>query len=209
MPINDKGTEFVLFDTGADIYARNIQRRLRSINANLTLAAVKAIFITHGHLDHVAGTAAFPETVVCVSEDDREYIEGKMRAESPIGAILGRLPKKARRSQNLETVRDQQIVSVGNGHFVTAHAVPGHTTGSMAYTIGNVIFPGDAMIFNKYGGVSLSPRLLSRDTKVAKRSLMGLVDRLDDSIRIVAPSHSDAGSIDVVRQWCEDQRKAT
>ncbi len=203
VPINAEKTEFILIDAGMDVRARNIKHELGRIGHGLAETAIKAIFVTHGHRDHTAGLSAFPNAEIFASKEDARYIEGQVRADGPLGKVFGKLPEKSRPQQGIITIENGDKITIGD-YSVIAYSVPGHTEGSMAYVIGNNLFIGDAMFFNKDGGVSLPPAPLSHNMARAAESLIWLVDTLDEQgqeISTVIPSHSGSASMDMLRQW--------
>lgn len=212
MAMNAEQTEFALFDSGMDWQGRNILRTLAQIHKDLTASAVKAIFLTHGHWDHAGGLAAFPDAQIYASEEDAAYVRGDVRAEGMMGKlVLGKLPRKSRPNKDIVIVKDGDVITAAGDHPlmypVVAHAAPGHTTGSMAYLANRRLVAGDALFF-RHGLVSLPPKILSRDAKMARRSLMGLVGKLGGDFDTVITAHSGEGPADTVRLWCQEQEAA-
>lgn len=117
------GTEAILVDcgldpTGAPILAALDQR-------GLPRTAVKAIFLTHAHADHIGGCHLFPSAPIhaFVRPEDVASASPSIRAKSHL-------------------LNDGATVTVGP-HTVRAYAVPGHTADSGAFLIGDVLYLGD------------------------------------------------------------------
>ena len=198
---NESRDEFLLVDTGMDKKARNIHDTLRSINPDLGLAAVKAVFVTHGHIDHARGLGAFPHADIYASEYDIPYLLGKKRSE---GAMKLRLAESARPDAS-------QVTPIGLGDAITVgdrtmrvYDAPGHTSGSLAFAMDDVLFAGDAVYFREDDTAALPPEALASDVEQAGRSIGELVWQLDQDgveIRTVLPSHSGAGGMNALRNF--------
>jgi glyoxylase-like metal-dependent hydrolase (beta-lactamase superfamily II) len=206
LPAAEGAADYIVIDAGMDTEARNIRATLAELGA----AAVGAIFITHGHLDHVKGVNSLGAADIYVSDHDEPYLLGHKRAEGFIGTLAGKLPQKARPDrERVKLVGNGQEVMVGE-KTVRAYHLPGHTSGSMAYVVDGVLFVGDALYFKQNGQAGLSPAPLNWDSQVAASSLGVLLEQLDrDGIEIsaVVPSHSGAGTLDAVRVLADsDQR---
>lgn len=212
MAMNVEQTEFALFDAGMDRQARNILRTLAKIDKKLTASAIKAVFLTHGHWDHAGGLAAFPDAQIYASKEDAAYVRGEVRAEGMMGKlVLGRLPRKSRPNQDIIIVKDGDVITAAGNHSlmypVEVNAASGHTTGSMTYLANRRLIAGDAL-FSRRGLVSLPPKILSRDTKLARQSLIGLVNKLGDDFDTVIAAHSGELPARTVRLWCQEQQAA-
>lgn len=90
---------------------------------------VTAIFITHLHGDHVGGCERFPNAkLYALGESD----------------------------PSITALADGQTITLGS-LAVTAHAVPGHTSDSVAYLANGVLYLGDAAM-SEAGKVKASPQ---------------------------------------------------
>lgn len=191
-PLNHEDTEFGLIDTGSDPKAEEILAVLATKGLNASM--VKAIFLTHSHPDHTAGLRQFPWSLVYVSPEDQQYIEGKADPDGPLLKFSGRHPERAIYDPNkIRIVRDGQVITIGE-RSIRAFRVPGHTRGSIAYLMGTSLFVGDAASVDKKGRVVEPPQPVSFDIEQAIRSLRALVERLDHEkvvIETVIPSHSN------------------
>jgi glyoxylase-like metal-dependent hydrolase (beta-lactamase superfamily II) len=181
-----------------------VRRHITAIEIDPIETALRAILVTHGHKDHTAGLSAFSEAAIYVSQEDSAYVRGSTKAEGKLGWLLGRLPEKSRPHQGVKTLESGIKEIVIGDRTVGVYKVGGHTTGSVAYGTDGNLFVGDALYFNKYGGVSLSPGFVSHNMHDAAVSLVQLVNTIDergDRILTVVPSHSDVGSMDTLRRW--------
>jgi glyoxylase-like metal-dependent hydrolase (beta-lactamase superfamily II) len=124
---------------------------------------VRAIFLTHGHNDHLTGAFAFPDAALYVMEPDVRLVE---RAHGPndlrIAVTRG--------------LRDGERLDI-SGTPVEVFELPGHTAGSAAYLVDGVLFLGDSAAGLSDG--TLQPNtLLSDDAQQTVQSLLALAERL-------------------------------
>jgi glyoxylase-like metal-dependent hydrolase (beta-lactamase superfamily II) len=181
--------EVVLFDCGQDPAATVIKAEL--VRRRLGPDAVKAIFLTHGHPDHVGGCRQFPGARVHAFAGDRGLVEGTEAAGGPVGAILGR----ARPDLAVEVsdeLADGGAVEVG-GATIRAFALPGHTAGSGAFLVNGVLLLGDAASATSEGGVRGAEWIFSSDRGGSNAALVELAGRLEPEVaevRALAFSHS-------------------
>ena len=186
---------YVLVDTGMETDAGNIHATLRQ--KGIDESAIVAIFITHGHIDHASGAGTFGDTPVYAGEAEVPYLLGQRNGESIVGAIAGKLESDTHPDEShIRTVTDGQRITIGDV-TVDVLAVPGHTTGSMAYVIGQAVFIGDTAYFMSDGRANLPPLPLTADGRAARASLIQLAHRLQreySDVTIVLPGHSGEGA---------------
>jgi len=135
VPVDDGGV--VLVDTGFDDEARAIKHALRG-------RPLHAILLTHGHVDHAAGTASL-DAPVYIGRADAPALRGEHTFEAPyplLGEIFGGIPVA---KGAIHDVDDGEVHVFGNRRF-TAIAMPGHTHGSTAWLVDDVLFSGDALL---------------------------------------------------------------
>lgn len=140
----------VLFDTG---YLRNVDQ----LEADLKAAGVeggrlKAIVVSHGHADHAGAAAALHERwkvpVIVGDGDQGMYASGKNEPLCPTG-FIGSLRKSGDEGATYggstpdTLVSDTLDLKLLTGLEATVTRVPGHTTGSLIITIGDVALVGD------------------------------------------------------------------
>ncbi len=162
-----------LVDCGDDKQGKAIIAELE--RRKLGKDAVKAVFLTHGHGDHVGGCAMFPKAEVYAMATERDLLEGKAKAKGPMTSFF---PAKDSGVRITHELTDGMEVTVGN-EKVTAFALPGHTQGSAVYFIDGVLYFGDGASANKDGKVTPAKYLFSDDQKQDIASLKSLAQKLE------------------------------
>jgi len=148
--------------------------------------AVRAIFITHGHKDHIAACGRFPKAEIFALGPDVDLIEGRRAAGSLFGKIAGPNPAGVR----VTRVIDPGEMVLGE-RTITVYAIPGHTMGSAAYFTEGVLFLGDSAGSLRSGELSWTPWVFSDDNERLERSLRELVASLAlKHVEWVVPSHT-------------------
>lgn len=162
---------FSLFDACNQASGGSILRTLD--NRGYGSDAVRAVFLTHGHPDHVGGLSVFGRARVYALNDEQDLVADEG------GKVDRRLA-------------DGTEVEVGN-YTVRTFAVPGHTPGSAIYEVGKVLVMGDTVVVRRDGSLEARPDRKSDDPDQNVRSVRDLARRLDDAdveVDWLAPAHS-------------------
>ena len=165
--------EVALVDCGNDPNGVALLAELE--RRGLSPAAVKTIFLSHGHPDHVAGCHLFPDARVLVLPADIPLAEGTGRSRGPVPARFDTPPEK--RAKISRPLTGGETVAAG-ALSVKVYAVPGHTAGSAAYLADEVLYLGDNAAGGSDGRLVPAPWVFSDDTKENRRSLVALAARL-------------------------------
>jgi glyoxylase-like metal-dependent hydrolase (beta-lactamase superfamily II) len=184
LPVGEKTVALV--DCGNDPTGAAILKELtrRGLNAD----AVVAIFLTHGHPDHIASCHLFTKAKVYGFEGDVKQAAGEVRFKGPLPSKMD-IPVE-KRVKVTDLLVDGQAVQV-DGLTVTPFAVPGHTAGSAAFLANGVVYLGDNAAAKNDGFVP-APWIFSDDTEENKRSLKALYGKLqaNGTVKTLAPAHS-------------------
>jgi glyoxylase-like metal-dependent hydrolase (beta-lactamase superfamily II) len=202
VPLSQEG-HVLLVDCGNDKEAKAVKAVLDDKKL-----AVDGILVTHGHPDHVGGCNALKERdhmPVYALTAEVPLVHGDVAPTSPEGKLFGphHLGVTVERPVN-----DNDTVEIG-GVTAKALALPGHTSGSTAWLVGDVLFLGDAASLGKDGHVIGPPAIFTEDMGKAKRSLGALgLSFLEQQARPawMIFSHSDEVASDGPGPW-EDLKK--
>jgi glyoxylase-like metal-dependent hydrolase (beta-lactamase superfamily II) len=185
VPVSD--TEVALVDAGNDKSAKAILAELS--RRHLGPDAVTTILITHGHPDHTGGVAMFPKAQVVALEAEKALVEGRAGANGPLTRLF---PVSPTGITVTRTVADGDTLMLGP-HRVRVFAVTGHTQGSAAYLVDDVLFMGDAADTKSDGTMIGSPWVFSDSQAQDRASLVALDERLTREsvpVKVIAFSHS-------------------
>ncbi len=161
-----------LIDAGVDPTGKAILAELAAMK--LDAHAVSAIFLTHGHTDHVAGAVVFPDAKVYALQADVALAEGRVGGH---GLITQLMPVKPTGVHVTRALTDGEVVQVGN-RAVHVLAIPGHTAGSAAYLVDGALFLGDSAGATSDGTLKAAPKVFSDDPTQNRQSLKALAARL-------------------------------
>jgi|KBSMisStandDraft_5_1062788.scaffolds.fasta_scaffold376251_2 glyoxylase-like metal-dependent hydrolase (beta-lactamase superfamily II) len=186
IPVSEN--EVALVDAGNDKNATAILAELS--RRHLGAGAVKAILITHGHPDHTGGAGVFPNAQVISLETEKPLVEGRVGAKGPLTRLM---PVSPTGITVAKTVNDGDTLTLGT-HQVRVFAVPGHTQGSAAYLVDDVLFMGDAADAKSDATVIGSPWIFSDSQSQDRQSLVALDARLArDSVPVKEMVFSHSG----------------
>ena len=170
--ISSAAGQVILVDCGNDRKAKAILDALKQMG--LGREAVKTILLTHGHPDHIAGCAVFPDAEVFAMAAEQSLLEGRTAARSPIGFLMGKRNSGIHIARYLQ---DGDALQRGNV-LVTAYLIPGHTDGSAAYLAAGTLYLGDSADSAKDGSLLPAKRLFSNDIAQNRASLKKLAEEL-------------------------------
>lgn len=177
--------QVALIDAGVDAEGKALLAELA--RRNLKPEAVKAIFLTHGHGDHLAAAHLFPAAQIFAMAAEVPLIEGTASAKSPLGGLVGKKDSGVRLTR---PIGDGEAVTVAS-LTVKAFAIPGHTAGSAAYLARGVLFLGDAAAAHSDGTLHGAVWAFSDDSAQSKASLAALAAKLNPAdVAFLAPAHT-------------------
>lgn len=187
--------EVALVDAGNDPTGKAVLAALKK--KGYSPESVKAIFLTHGHPDHVAGAHLFPKAEVFAFPADVKLASGEERPKGPLTSRLDFPKEKA--ATVTKTLTDGQTVGLG-ALQVRAFAVPGHTGGSAAFVSGGVLFLGDNCSGKSDGkSIGAAPKMFTDDPVQNKASLKALHARLKaENVDVKTLAFGHTGPLDGV-----------
>jgi glyoxylase-like metal-dependent hydrolase (beta-lactamase superfamily II) len=163
---------WILIDACGDPEGKAIKEVLADKGGNPE--EIRLILLTHGHYDHTAGIAAFPDAEVRVLKAELPLLRGEVASRGPLTALLG---KKASGIEIKRPLGHGDVVHHGDTS-VRVFAMPGHTAGSAAFLAHGVVFFGDSAGANKDGTLKAAPWVFTDDMDENGRSLVGLYNAL-------------------------------
>ena len=188
VPTGDNAVALV--DAGNDKSGKAILNDLAL--RNLGPEAVKAILLTHGHADHTAGVRLFPNAEIMVLAEDIALTEGREGGRGPLQRLM---PVRPTGITVTRALKDGETLQLG-GAIVRVYAVPGHTAGSAAFLVGDVLFLGDSADASKDEKLTGAPWLFSESQSQNRESLNRLARRLlDDGTKVKATVFSHSGAL--------------
>jgi hydroxyacylglutathione hydrolase len=187
---------------------------------------VRWILLTHGHIDHVGGAYALWELTgrrarVVIHEADApmlrarrahvdEYLDGRGRyLRDPEGeAKQVAVTEIAISGEMAPTIvlRGGETLSLGGEATVSAHPIPGHRPGAVAYVVDgqNDVFVGDSV--EMYGAASGFPAY--GDPDAYRASLIHLRDEIGPSRMFLGHAYRHANGVTDGVELGRDQARA-
>ena len=175
--------EAIAFDIGDG--AKKVIQALETYHLQL-----KAILLTHGHYDHVAG----------VEEVRREtgadvYIHEKdaVMLESGQANLSWQLTSETYQPvTEYHTLKDGDILEFGSLKIQVMHT-PGHTPGGVCYLTENMMFSGDTLFKGSVGRIDLGGN--REQMMISLRKIASLEKNYQ-----VYPGHFDASALDAEKK---------
>ena len=180
-------SEVALIDAGYDKSGKAVLSEL--YRRGLGPEAVKAILLTHGHIDHIGAAAMFPKAEIMALAEDVAMAEGRTGHKGFLPCLL---PVKLTGLKVTRILSDGETFKLGNLNF-RVFSIPGHTAGSAAFLVGGVLFLGDSAFATRDSGLREASCPFSEDMKRNRASLARLGRLLDgenNSVEAIIFSHS-------------------
>jgi glyoxylase-like metal-dependent hydrolase (beta-lactamase superfamily II) len=173
----NNGLDAILVDPG-----EGILEYLSSINKY----NIKAILLTHGHIDHIDGIKYFLDKDIYVSKDELDFFTNP--SKSLYAEYGGNIPFDVNKL-NLHLIENDQILDI-IGYKIKCIATPGHTIGSMCFLFNDsFLISGDTLFQVGIGRTDF----LTGDFKMLIASLDKLKNLPDNTV--VYPGHGVSTSI--------------
>ena len=177
--INEEQKTGVVIDPGGD--AEQILEKIRQKGI-----AIEAIFLTHGHSDHIMAVDEVREATgakVYISEADAGMLT---KASSNLSIYMG--AGREFKATDEFLVDGETITAAGLKFQVVA--TPGHTKGGVCLVCGDTVFCGDTIFSESIGRTDLSGGSYSQILHSIKTKIMVLPDEMK-----LLPGHGPATTI--------------
>ena len=177
--INEEQKTGVVIDPGGD--AEQILEKIRQKGI-----AIEAIFLTHGHSDHIMAVDEVREATgakVYISEADAGMLT---KASSNLSIYMG--AGREFKATDEFLVDGETITAAGLKFQVVA--TPGHTKGGVCLVCGDTVFCGDTIFSESIGRTDLPGGSYSQILHSIKTKIMVLPDEMK-----LLPGHGPATTI--------------
>ena len=171
-----KGNDCVIVDPGMDLDSEDIKNKYQ----------VKAILITHAHIDHIMGLKDFKGLDVYISGQDLPKLF--MRDLSLYQMTGAPIPYK-KEDFNFITIKDGDTINLLDT-TIKVIATPGHTDGSVCYLYKDILFSGDTLFYHSIGRTDLP----GGDYSWIMRSILDKLIPLGDDVHFY-PGHGMESTI--------------
>ena len=130
----------IIVDPGLDFkfYADSIK----------TQYEVVAIFLTHGHVDHIDGIGYF-DVPIYIHNKEKAFLKDKTLS---LYNVFGMEPSYEYDKLKIIEVEDNQLIELIGYSFKVLHT-PGHTRGSVCYYFNDKLISGDTLFCNSVGSL--------------------------------------------------------
>ncbi len=138
--LRDSENHAVIVDPGDD--ADRILRFVRAEDLK-----VQAIWLTHGHFDHIGAADMLRRTLECPVAVYADEVPLLADPQMNLSAVLGGIPMTLTADI---TYKNGETFTFG-GETVRVLHTPGHTGGSCCYLVGDLLFAGDTLFAGSVG----------------------------------------------------------
>ena len=176
LPCGDGGAVLIDIGEGAG--------RVKHTLGELSLTP-RAILLTHGHYDHVAGVEAIRSAYECpvyIHEADAVMLTSSIANRAAEISDNVFQPVKS-----YKTVKDGDVLHIGTLDIEVIHT-PGHTPGGVCYRIGDSLFTGDTLFRMSMGRTDLGGNVQEM------RETLRMLAHFEDDCKVY-PGHFGSSTI--------------
>ncbi len=178
----NNGLDAIIVDPG-----EGIGEYLEEINKYI----IKAILLTHGHIDHIDGIKYFLNSDIYIYKDELEFLDSKVLS---LYDAFGKL--KSFNKDNLKIhLLEEGIINLLGFKIEVIHT-PGHTKGSCCYLFNdNILFSGDTLFQVSVGRTDFPTGSMSE-----LNSSLEILKKLDDAVKVY-PGHGAETTIGFEKKY--------
>ena len=145
--------------------------------------AIKGVFLTHSHHDHIFGIndlmESYPDCTIYLSEAGVEVLASdKLNFSKYVGPVV------SYKGENLITFEKNTEVELFPGVFLSTIPTPGHSLDSVTYKVDGYLFTGDAYIL----GTPVVTKLRGGNRKQSSKSIEIIQSLLNQGM-MLCPGH--------------------
>lgn len=188
-----------VIDLGWGRAASGLRDVLAQVGADT--ADVRYAFLTHAHRDHIGAWPSVAHTTFVMGRDEVPRFVGDS-AYTGFAPRIGEAVNDTHRPHASDVTihpLDGDTSFVFGRDTLRAYAVPGHTSGSMAYLFRETLFAGDAANYGVVGGFRGALRVYSDDVDSSHASMRALFARLDSAgtrVSTLCTAHAKCAPVD-------------
>lgn len=161
---------------------------------DIDYSSLKAIFITHGHFDHICTVdswkSEFPDVPVYIDDADNDCLENPSLNGS---FVFGYSLSCVTVATPLSSINHEYKIS--DDVIIRAINTPGHSKGSVCYIVDKYMFTGDMLFQGSIGRTDLP----GGDTYEMKKSIELLKGISEDYV--VLPGHGPSSSLSMEKKF--------
>jgi glyoxylase-like metal-dependent hydrolase (beta-lactamase superfamily II) len=173
--IKNKG---ILIDTSSKANNQELLADLKSLG--MKIKDIKAILLTHMHIDHVGGIFLFDADIYADKDELESFVA------DPVATTLTRDEKFLRKmKQAMQKGKIKSLEELDLSLAIKVIKTPGHTAGSVCYKYKDVLFSGDT-VFDENFFVIGRVDLPTSNTNAMENSLKILAR---ERFRFLCPGH--------------------